>query len=54
MPLQSLAAALIDAGELQEAERRLSELEAVNKSNQELANLRAQLEQKKNAGGEKR
>lgn len=54
MPLQSLAAALIDAGELAEAERRLSELESVNKSNQELANLRAQLEQKKNAAGEKR
>jgi len=54
MPLQSLAAALIETGELQEAERRLAELESVNKSNQELANLRAQLEQKKNAAVEKR
>ena len=54
MPLQSLAAALIEAGELEEAERRLGELETVNKLNQELANLRAQLEQKKNAAGEKR
>jgi tetratricopeptide (TPR) repeat protein len=54
MPLQSLAAALIETGELAEAERRLDELEAVNKSNQELANLRAQLEQKKNAAKEKR
>jgi tetratricopeptide (TPR) repeat protein len=54
MPLQSLAAALIEAGELSEAERRLGELESVNKSNQELANLRARLEQKKNEAGEKR
>ncbi|HEV2859650.1 MAG TPA: tetratricopeptide repeat protein [Pyrinomonadaceae bacterium] len=54
MPLQSLAAALIETGELTEAERRLGELEAVNKSNPELANLRAQLEQKKNAAKESR
>jgi tetratricopeptide (TPR) repeat protein len=54
MPLQSLAAALIETGELAEAERRLDELESVNKSNSELANLRAQLEQKKNAAKESR
>jgi len=47
--LQSIAAALIETGELAEAETRLGELEKVNPSNPELANLRTQLEQKKNA-----
>jgi tetratricopeptide (TPR) repeat protein len=51
--LQSLAAALIEAGELQEAERRIAELERIDASTPELANLRAQLEQKRNAGKER-
>jgi tetratricopeptide (TPR) repeat protein len=51
--LQSLAAALIEAGELPEAERRLTELEGVSASSPELANLRAQLEQKRNAAKER-
>jgi tetratricopeptide (TPR) repeat protein len=51
--LQSLAAALIEAGELEEAERRLTELEGVSASSPELANLRAQLEQKRNAARER-
>lgn len=54
MTLQSLAAALIETGELKEAETRLGELERVNSSNQDLANLRAQLEQKKNAAADSR
>jgi predicted Zn-dependent protease len=49
MALQSLAAALIETGDFTEAESRLGELEKVNSSNPELAGLRAQLEQKKNA-----
>lgn len=49
--LQSITLALIDAGELPEAETRLGELEKVNPSNAELPNLRTQLEQKKNAAG---
>ena len=53
MTLQSLAAALTEAGEYEEAGRRLSELEGVNASNPELANLRAQLEQKRNAAKER-
>ena len=53
MALQSLAAALIETGGLDEAARRLDELEKVNPSNAELAGLRAQLEQKKNAAKEK-
>jgi tetratricopeptide (TPR) repeat protein len=54
MALQSIAAALIETGDFAEAESRLGELEKVNPSNAELANLRAQLEQKKNAAGETR
>jgi tetratricopeptide (TPR) repeat protein len=54
MALQSIAAALIETGDFAEAESRLGELEKVNSSNAELANLRAQLEQKKNAAGETR
>ncbi|HWS55648.1 MAG TPA: tetratricopeptide repeat protein [Pyrinomonadaceae bacterium] len=53
MTLQSLAAALTEAGEYEEAGRRLAELEEVNASNPELANLRAQLEQKRNAAKER-
>ena len=52
--LQSITLALIETGELAEAETRLGELEKVNPSNAELPNLRTQLEQKKNAGGESR
>jgi tetratricopeptide (TPR) repeat protein len=52
MALQSLAAALIETGSLDEAAKRLDELEKLNSSNQELSNLRAQLEQKKNAAKE--
>lgn len=51
--LQSLAAALIETNSLEEAARRLDELEKVNSSNTELAGLRAQLEQKRNAAKEK-
>jgi tetratricopeptide (TPR) repeat protein len=54
MTLQSLALALIDAGDLKEAETRLGELEKVNPSNPELSNLRTQLEQKKNAAADAR
>ena len=49
LALQSLAAALIETGDFAEAETRLGELEKVNSSNSELARLRAQLEQRKNA-----
>jgi cytochrome c-type biogenesis protein CcmH/NrfG len=53
LSLQSLAAALIETGGFAEAARRLDELERVNPSNTELAGLRAQLEQKRNAAKEK-
>jgi tetratricopeptide (TPR) repeat protein len=52
MPLQSLATALIETGNLEEAAKRLDELEKTNPSNRDLANLRAQLEQKRNAAKE--
>ena len=51
--LQSLAAALIETGGFEEAGRRLDELEKLNPSNSDLASLRAQLEQKRNAAKEK-
>lgn len=53
LSLQSLAAALIETGGLEEAGRRLDELEKVNPSNAELTGLRAQLEQKRNVAKEK-
>ena len=53
MSVQSLAAALIETGGFEEAGRRLDELEKLNASNAELPNLRAQLEQKRNASKEK-
>jgi tetratricopeptide (TPR) repeat protein len=53
LSLQSLAAALIETGGFEEAARRLDELEKVNPSNEELAGLRGQLEQKRNAAKEK-
>ncbi|HVF41401.1 MAG TPA: tetratricopeptide repeat protein [Pyrinomonadaceae bacterium] len=49
--LQSITLALIDTGEIAEAETRLGDLEKANPSNAELPNLRTQLEQKKNAAG---
>jgi tetratricopeptide (TPR) repeat protein len=52
IPLQAVAAALIETGNLEEAEKRLGELEQANPRNQELAGLRAQLEQKRNAARE--
>jgi tetratricopeptide (TPR) repeat protein len=52
--LQSLAAALIETGDLAEAETRLGELAEVNPSNTDLANLRVRLEQKKNATSDAR
>jgi tetratricopeptide (TPR) repeat protein len=54
LPLQSLAAALIETGNLDEAGKRLDELEKLNSSNRELASLRAQLEQKRNAAKERK
>ena len=54
MTLQSLVAALIETGEFTEAESRLGELDKVNPSSPELARLRAQLEQRKNAAKETR
>jgi tetratricopeptide (TPR) repeat protein len=54
MSLQSLAAALVETGAFDEASRRLDELEKLNPSNRELPNLRAQLEQKRNAAKEGR
>jgi tetratricopeptide (TPR) repeat protein len=53
MAVQNLAAALIATGGFEEAARRLEELEKMNASNAELPNLRAQLEQKRNAAKEK-
>lgn len=53
MSLQSLVAALIETGALDEAARRLDELEKMNPSNTELPGLRTQLEQKRNAAKEK-
>ena len=53
LAVQSLAAALIETGGFEEAGRRLDELEKLNPSNAELSNLRAQLEQKRNASREK-
>jgi tetratricopeptide (TPR) repeat protein len=53
MPLQSLAAALVETGDLAGAEKALRELEEVNPSNQELPNLRARLAQKRNESKER-
>lgn len=47
--LHDLAAAYIAAGDLGEAEKRIAELERVNPASGSLANLRAQLAQKRNA-----
>jgi tetratricopeptide (TPR) repeat protein len=53
LTLQSLAAALIETGALDEAARHLDELEKVSPANKELSGLRTQLEQKRNAAKEK-
>ncbi len=53
MPLQSLAAALVETGDLAGAEKRIEELESINPSNQELPNLRTLLAQKRNASKER-
>ena len=50
MALQNIVAALVSTGSLEEAERRLKELEGVNPQNNALDNLRAQLAQARNAG----
>src|SRR5688500_3882062 len=52
LAVQSLAAALIETGGYDEAARLIEELEKLNPSNTDLANLRAQLEQKRNAAKE--
>ena len=53
MALQSLASALIATGAIEEAQKRIEELQAVNNANAALSNLRAQLAQAKNAAKEK-
>ncbi|HLL16619.1 MAG TPA: tetratricopeptide repeat protein [Pyrinomonadaceae bacterium] len=52
MALQSLASALITTGAIDEAQKRVEELQAVNAENAALSNLRAQLAQAKNAAKE--
>lgn len=54
MALQNLIGALVETGNFEEAEKQLGELEKANPSNAELASLRANLEQKRNAAKEKR
>ena len=51
--LQHLAAALISAGQFDEAQKRIDELQRVNPSHEELPNLRALLAQSRNAAREK-
>ncbi|MGI9104669.1 MAG: tetratricopeptide repeat protein [Pyrinomonadaceae bacterium] len=53
MALQSLASALIATGAIEEAARRIEELQTVNAQNSALANLRGQLAQARNAAKEK-
>lgn len=52
LPLQSLALALVETGELDEAAKLLEELEGINPSNEELPKIRARLEQKRNEARE--
>lgn len=52
MALQSLSSALIATGAIDEAQKRIEELQAVNAANAALSNLRAQLAQAKNAAKE--
>lgn len=49
LTLQHLATALIATKKLEEAQKRIDELQAINPSNPALSNLRAQLAQAKNA-----
>lgn len=51
MTLQNLSAALVTSGELDEARKRIDELEKVNSANAALPNLRAQLALKRNESG---
>ncbi len=53
MALQSLASSLIATGAIEEAQRRIEELQTVNAQNPALSNLRGQLAQAKNAAKEK-
>jgi len=53
MALQSLASALIATGAVEEAQKRIEELQAVNAASPALPNLRGQLAQAKNAAKEK-
>jgi tetratricopeptide (TPR) repeat protein len=52
MALQSLASALIATGAIDEAQKRIEELQTVNAANAALSNLRAQLAQARNAARE--
>jgi tetratricopeptide (TPR) repeat protein len=52
MALQSLASALIATGAIDEAQKRIEELQTVNSANTALSNLRAQLAQARNAARE--
>jgi tetratricopeptide (TPR) repeat protein len=52
MALQSLASALIATGAIDEAQKRIEELQTVNSANAALSNLRAQLAQTRNAAKE--
>jgi Flp pilus assembly protein TadD len=52
MALQSLSSALIATGAIDEAQKRIEELQTVNASNAALSNLRAQLAQTRNAAKE--
>jgi tetratricopeptide (TPR) repeat protein len=52
MALQSLASALIATGAIDEAQKRIEELQTVNAANAALSNLRAQLAQARNAAKE--
>ncbi len=52
MALQSLSSALIATGAIDEAQKRIEELQTVNAANAALSNLRAQLAQAKNAAKE--
>jgi tetratricopeptide (TPR) repeat protein len=52
MALQSLASALLATGAIDEAQKRIEELQTVNASNAALSNLRAQLAQTRNAAKE--
>jgi tetratricopeptide (TPR) repeat protein len=52
MALQSLASALITTGAIDEAQKRIEELQKVNAENAAIPNLRAQLAQARNAAKE--